>query len=241
MAYTEGSFLSNHQGRWNVTKLVLRSISFFIGIIIIGLSAGDGVHILTVGDDYLLDWAYTFPVVFVTFATDAVELGLGFLWKRNPGIRPGWHIGAELVLLGGNVVALYLLSQRFPPDYGWFNGNRIYSTIRSIKAALIAFESILAIDRFILFVMACVDTHIYHTAVQVQMIVQALRQQNANDPTTAGLVNNAMYLEQQGIPTHGYQQMPRPSHEPYPTPEYYRELPDNQKFQGDIRRQLYAT
>ncbi|KAK5626810.1 hypothetical protein RRF57_002525 [Xylaria bambusicola] len=241
MAYAEGSFLSYHQGSWNRTKLVFRSISFVLGIIIISLSAADGVRILEIGNTSLLEWAYTFPVVFITFALDAAELGFSFLWKRNPGIRSGWHIGAELVLLGGNSVVIFAISQRLPPGYGWYSAEYMGALITSLKIAIITFVGILAIDRLILFVMACVDTHRHHTAVQVQMIVQALRQQNMNDPTTAGLVNNAMYLEPQGIPPQGYPQMPRPSHEPYLKPEYYRELPENQKFQGDIRRQLYAT
>ncbi|KAJ3567714.1 hypothetical protein NPX13_g6669 [Xylaria arbuscula] len=179
---------------------------------------------------------------FFSFGIDGFELLFCFLWQRNPGIRPGWFIGAELILLGGNIVALVFLSAGLPTQWD-IESDFSYGPIRSIKIAIISFVAIFTLVRFILFVFACIETHTQHTAKQVQMIVAALRQQNMNDPTTAGLVNNAMYpdQQQQHIPPYGYPQMPRPSHEPYPNTVYYRELPENQKFQGDIRQQLYAT
>lgn len=55
-----------HEGRWNVTKLVLRSISFVIGVVIIGLSGDDGRRLMMIEDgdpSFLYDWSFTFPIV----------------------------------------------------------------------------------------------------------------------------------------------------------------------------------
>jgi hypothetical protein len=44
-------------------------------------------------------------------------LTFAFIWKRNPGIHPGCHIAAELVILGGNLVAFIFIGSYF--SYGF--------------------------------------------------------------------------------------------------------------------------
>ncbi|KAI0434821.1 hypothetical protein F5Y09DRAFT_189541 [Xylaria sp. FL1042] len=239
----EGSFWSHHQGRWNATKFVLRSISFVLSIIIIGLSVNTSIRLLewpAYADWIRLDWWFSLPVTLLSIALDFAELLFSFLWKRNPGLPPGWHIGIELVLLGGNIVALIFLAGSIPVrSFDPFDDSPYF--LRSIKIATLAFIGIFTIIRFILFVIASVDTHRYHTAAQVEMIVQALRQQNIQDPATAALVHNAMYPNRPPIPLQEYPQTHRPSQEPYYKPEYYPELPENQKFLGDLPTLLNRT
>ncbi|KAI0805491.1 hypothetical protein GGR55DRAFT_279199 [Xylaria sp. FL0064] len=239
----EGGFWSHHQGSWNATKFVLRSISFVLSIIIIGLSVNTGIRLLD-WPDYsfwiLLDWWFTLPITLLSIALDSAEFLCCFLRKRNPGLPPGWHIGVELVLLGGNIVALVWLARALPSiNFNPYGVSPYF--LRSIKVATIAFVAIFTIIRFILFVIACVDTHRYHTAVQVEMIVQALRQQNIQDPATAALVHNAMYPNRPPIPLPEYPPPHRPSQEPYYKPEYYPELPENQKFLADLPTLLNRT
>ncbi|KAI0913766.1 hypothetical protein F4823DRAFT_501635 [Ustulina deusta] len=239
----EGGFWSSHQGTWNATKLILRSISFVVSIIIIVVSVDVSVRLLE-WSDYavyvLLDLWFALPITFFSIALDGAELAFSFLWKRNPGLPPGWHIGTELALLGGNIVALIFLSNSIPGGYDYQYGDAL-ALIRPLKITTISFVAFFSIVRFVLFVIACVDTHRYHTAAQVEMIVRALRQQNINDPASAALVHNAMHPNRQPIPLQEFPLMQRPSQEPYNKPEFYPELPENQKFLADLPAQLKTT
>lgn len=62
----EGGFWSSHQGTWNATKLILRSISFVVSIIIIVVSVDVSVRLLE-WSDYevyvLLDLWFALPIV----------------------------------------------------------------------------------------------------------------------------------------------------------------------------------
>ncbi|KAI0538433.1 hypothetical protein GGR58DRAFT_299262 [Xylaria digitata] len=241
----EGSFWSYHRGRWNVTKLVLRCISFVLSIIIIGVSIADSVLIANRGADYtfLLDWWFTLPIILISTGLDTVELICIFVRKCNPGLHPGFHIGTELVLLGGNITALVFLSSSIPTenDYRNYYFPALSGVVRPLKITVTFFVAIFSIVRFILFVFSSVDTNRHHTAAQVELIVRALRQQNINESMTPAQVHNALYPNRQPIPLHEFPQAIRPSHETYNKPEYYRELPDNQKFLGDLPTLLKAT
>jgi hypothetical protein len=86
-----------------------------------------------------------------------------------------------------------------------------------------------------LFVIACLDTHSHTTNAQVQLIVQALRQQDNDKPAA---YNNTIFqqaIEQMNHPDYGRQ---NPLQElPIRSPQelsnesgFYPELPGNQKF-----------
>ncbi|KAI1300470.1 hypothetical protein F5Y03DRAFT_397186 [Xylaria venustula] len=234
-----GDFWSYQQGNWNTTKLALRCISFVLSIIIIGLSVNTSLRLLgwpAFAFYYLLDWWFALPITLIALALDFAELLSSFLRKRNPGLPPGLHIGIELVLLGGNIVALVFLGGSVPgEDYSPYEPSPVF--IRPEKIATLAFIGIFTIVRFILFVTACVDTHRYQTAVQVEMIVQALRRQNINDPAAAALAHNVVYNNREPIALPEYPQIYRPSQEHYGPPEQYPVLPENQKFLGATSRE----
>ncbi|KAI0975781.1 hypothetical protein F4678DRAFT_457134 [Xylaria arbuscula] len=237
-------FRSYHQGSWNTTKFVLRCISLVLSIIIIGLSVNTSLRLLgwpTFTYYFLLDWWFALPITLIAIALDFAELLSSFLRKRNPGLPPGLHIGIELVLLGGNIVALVFLGSSIPSeDYSPYDISPKF--IRPEKIAVLTFIGIFTIVRFILFVTACVDTHRYQTAVQVEMIVQALRRQNINDPAAAALAHNVVYNNnREPIPLPEYPQVYRPSQEHYGPPEHYPVLQENQKFLGDMSTLLKNT
>ncbi|KAI1120772.1 hypothetical protein F5Y10DRAFT_117242 [Nemania abortiva] len=232
----KGELWSYHQGRWNATKLALRCLSFVLSIVIIGLSANQGVRVSNLSEDhwgFYINWYFTLPITLISIGTDGTELMFSFLWKRNPGLHPGWHIGIELALLGGNIVALIFISTTIPGDYTYYYFPDFPRDLGHIIIATVAFLGIFTVNRFILFVIACVDTHRYHTAAQVQLIVQTLRQQNLNDPTTAAIIHNSMYPTNNSkpVPLQDLPQAVRPSDEA----TLYPELPENQKFLGDLR------
>ncbi|KAI0096780.1 hypothetical protein GGR51DRAFT_553371 [Nemania sp. FL0031] len=247
MADMGGRLWSHHQGGWNVTKLVLRCFSFVLSIIIIALSVNEGIRVSN-GFNYrsgffYINWWFTLPVSLISIVADGADLLFGFLWKRNPGIHPGWHIGLELVILGGNIVSLVFISSTIPGYYGYNYDDSFYLTTSHIVIATVAFVGIFTINRFILFVIACVDTHRYHTAAQVQLIVQTLRQQNLNDPTTAAIIHNSLYpASYTKSPQPAYIQdhppMARPPYRPSDEVTLYPELPENQKFLADLRPSL---
>ncbi|KAJ8133495.1 hypothetical protein O1611_g129 [Lasiodiplodia mahajangana] len=244
----EGGLWSHHQGGWNVTKLVLRCLSFVLSIVIIGLSVNEGIRLSGASDArrFYTSWWFTLPLALISIGVDGAELIFGFLWKRNPGIHPGWHIGIELVLLGGNIVALIFISSTIPGYYGYYYDDPNFArAISHLLIVTVAFVGIFTVNRFILFVIACVDTHRYHTAAQVQLIVQTLRQQNLNDPATAAIIHqyNSLYPANytnnpQHIPIPDHPQMARPPYEPSDEVTLYPELPENQKFLADLRPSL---
>ncbi|KAI0487420.1 hypothetical protein F4859DRAFT_255204 [Xylaria cf. heliscus] len=231
---------SYQRGTWNATKFVFRCVSFALSIIVIGLSVDNSVRVrIWAGykDNPRLDWWFTLPVTLLSISLDCAELTCSILRKRNPGIPPGWHIGTELVLLGGNIVALIFLGTEIPPPGGYSYAFEAWAPlyIRPFQIASVVFLGLFAIVRFILFVIACVDTHRYHTAAQVELIVQALRRQNLDDPTTAAIIHNLAHPtnhtdHRQPAPLHEFPHMTRPKQDLSDESTLYRELPDNEKF-----------
>ncbi|KAI0458522.1 hypothetical protein F5B21DRAFT_500419 [Xylaria acuta] len=232
------SWWSYHRGRWNATKFTFRCISFALSIIVIGLSVNNGVRIRNWSEYQIylqIDWWFTLPVTLLSIVVDCVELTCSILRKRNPGIPPGWHIGIELVVLGGNIVALVFLASVIPRDDEYAYAPWAPLSLRPFQIASVVFLGLFTVVRFILFVIACVDTHRYHTAAQVEMIVQALRRQNLDDPTTAAIIHNLTYPTnqtdyRQPAPFHESPHMTRPTQDLSDESMLYRELPDNQKF-----------
>ncbi|KAH8166377.1 hypothetical protein CIB48_g1863 [Xylaria polymorpha] len=243
------SWWSYHQGRWNAAKFVFRCVSFALSIIVIGLSVNNGVRVRNWSGwkDYLrLDWWFTLPVTLLSIAIDCAELACSILRKRNPGIPPGWHIGIELVLLGGNLVALIFIASLIPPAEGFAYGSWAPLSLRPFQIASVVFLGLFAVVRFILFVIACIDTHRYHTAAQVELIVQALRRRNFDDPTTAAIIHNLTYptnyTDHRQPALHEYPHMTRPTQDFSDESMLYRELPDNQKFLvSELPPTLYKT
>ncbi|GAW15626.1 hypothetical protein ANO14919_050430 [Xylariales sp. No.14919] len=238
-----GDFWSYHQGRWNATKLGFRCFSFVVSIIIIGIAVNDSLRILEWSNDYgfLLDWYFTLPVTLFSITLDSIELAFTAFWKRNPGLHPGFHIGTELALLGGNITAFIFLSSSIPTENDYYYIPSLSREVRPLKIAVLSFLGVFTTTRFILFVMGSVDTHRHHTAAQVEMIVRALRQQNIDGPVSAAQVHNAIHPNRQPIPLQEFPPAIRPSQDTYNKPEYYRELPDNQKFLGDLPTFLKQT
>ncbi|KAI0403534.1 hypothetical protein F4802DRAFT_284878 [Xylaria palmicola] len=235
------SWWSYHRERWNLTKFVLRCISLVVVLILIGVSAADGSSYYSMNQS---DWWFILPIALLTIIVDFVELLCVALLKRNPGIPPGWHIGFELALLGGNLVAVIFISSTIPSSDGYpysypESGIDIY-----FKVVLTAFLGLFIIVRFILFVIACVDTHRYHTAAQVEMIVQALRRQNLNDSSSAAAALSAFYPKENinirnPVPLQQLPHMTHPAEDPSDDARFYPELPENQKFLADLPARIH--
>ncbi|RYC61869.1 hypothetical protein CHU98_g4355 [Xylaria longipes] len=215
---------SYHRGRWNATKFILRCISFAFSIIVIGLSVNNGVRVRNWSEYrsyFRIDWYFTLPVTLLSIVVDCAELACSVLRKRNPGIPPGWHIGVELSLLGGNIVALIFIASLIPPDNGYVYDLWAPLSLRPFQIASVVFLGLFT----------------YHTAAQVEMIVQALRRQNLDDPTRAAIIHNLSYPtnhidHRQPPPFHESPHMTRPTQDLGDESTLYRELPDNQKFLG---------
>ncbi|KAI1181079.1 hypothetical protein F4777DRAFT_953 [Nemania sp. FL0916] len=246
---SKATWWSYHESGWNRSKLILRCCSFLLSIIVLGISAREGVRVdyWQNYDVYLYrDWLFTVPLTLFSIALDGVELVLGTLWKRNPGVHPGWHVGGELAILGGNITALIFLGSTVPTNYDLFGQpfDPYPTEARNLMIGIIVFLGLFTADRFVLFVIACVDTHWHHTAAQVEFIVKTLRQQTANDPATAAIIhslhpsNHIGYrqpLQDLHLP-----QMAQPAYKPNSgdNSEFYLELPENQKFLANIRDNL---
>ncbi|KAI1156274.1 hypothetical protein F4825DRAFT_404656, partial [Nemania diffusa] len=242
----EGGLWSYHRGRWNTTKFVLRCLSFVLSIGIIGVSVNEGIRVLGLpgyGWRFYVDWWFTLPIALISIGVDCAELTFSFLWKRNPGLHPGWHIGIELALLGGNLVALIFISSTIPSEGAYYYDPNLPRFLQSLAVAVVTLLGIFTINRFVLFVIACVDTHRYHTAAQVELIVQTLRQQNLNDPTTAAIIHNAMYPtsyinHRQSIPLQELPKTTSSAHDHSDGSTLQPELPENHKFLADLRPSL---
>jgi hypothetical protein len=230
-------------------KLVLRCASFVISIVMIGLSVNASIRLMNwpgfenFGGSYTyLTWWFTVPVAIISILLDLTELIVSVVRKHNPGLHPGWHIGGELVLLGGNITALIFTSIMIPSRdlyYVVFNPPLI---VYGLTIAVISFLGLFTLLRFALFVIASIDTHRYHTAAQVRLIVQALRQQNFDDPTTAAAIQKSLYPKNSinhypQTPFQDFQQTQFP-HESGNQSGPYRELPDNDKFLADLPAML---
>ncbi|KAI1755849.1 hypothetical protein F4782DRAFT_372129 [Xylaria castorea] len=246
----QGSWWSYHCGKWNATKSILRCISFALSIIVIGLSVSNGVRVRNWSEYqnyFRIDWWFTLPVTLLSIVVDCAELTCTVLRKRNPGIPPGWHIGIELVLLGGNIVALIFIASLIPPEDGYTYGAQAPLSLRPFQIASVSFLGLFTVVRFILFVIACVDTHRYHTAAQVELIVQALRRQNLDDPTTAAIIHNLTYPtnyidHRQPASSNEFSYTTRPTQDLSDESTLYRELPDNQKFLvSELPPRVYRT
>ncbi|GAP89910.1 hypothetical protein SAMD00023353_4400140 [Rosellinia necatrix] len=236
-------FWSYHRGRWNATKLRLRCISLVVSILAIALSVNQSLRLLawdeyrdSGGSYYYLFYYFALPVTIIGTALDITELTFSVLRKRNPGLHPGWHIGVELALLGGNIAALIFTSISIPMDYSPYYQSEVPAGVTPVSIAAVSFLGLFAIIRFTLFIMGSIDTHRYHTAAQVELIVQTLRQQNLSDPTTAAIIHNSLYPKsyinhhQQPIPLQEFPHPIRPSHDLSGDGAFYPELPENQKF-----------
>ncbi|KAI1203508.1 hypothetical protein F5X97DRAFT_283165 [Nemania serpens] len=247
----KGGLWSYHQGRWNITKLVLRSISLVLGFALVGVSVPDAL-LVSEWSGYnsypTPDWWFILPIIIVSTGLDCAELASSIVWKRNPGLHPGCHIAGELVILGGNLVAFSFISPSVDISTTWYYDSTFPRAVGPLKAALIAFLGLFTADRFILFVIACVDTHRHHATAQVELIVKALRQHNIGDhnirdPATAEIIHNSLYPpshpnNRQPVPVHEFPPKTRPVHEPGDDAIFYRELPDNQKFLGSLHSNL---
>ncbi|KAJ2997650.1 hypothetical protein NUW58_g590 [Xylaria curta] len=237
----EDGWWSYHRGTWNTTKFVLRCISFALSIVVIGLSVETGIRVSNWSAFSFydrVDWWFTLPVTLLSIILDCSELALSVVRKRNPAVPPGWHIGLELVLFGGNLVALVFIGSIVPPEGVQRLQTPFPGGVRPLRIAMLTVLGIFTTVRFILFVIACVDTHRYHTAAQVELIVQALRRQNLDDPTAGATIPNSAYLA-------NYIRNPQhPRGPPYwPAQMHsdesplYPELPENQKFlAAELRR-----
>ncbi|KAI3327114.1 hypothetical protein HD806DRAFT_383224 [Xylariaceae sp. AK1471] len=246
------TLLSCHRGRWNVIKLCLRCISFVLSILIIGLSVNEGIRKRSWyeshpgGSPFGYAWWFCLPITLLSISLDGYELTSTVIRKRSPGIHPGWHVGVEIVLLGGNIVALIFISSQFSEFANWdvyVYGQSYFPPIslRPLKIAIVAVVGVFTLIRFILFIFACVDTERYLTTARVELIVQVLRQQNINgDPAAAPIINNSIHPQVTQHRNQAYYDKPTslegPPHTIWsPTqlssePAFYPELPENTKF-----------
>ncbi|KAI0201819.1 hypothetical protein F4808DRAFT_99592 [Astrocystis sublimbata] len=247
---------SYHQGPWNATKCILRCVSFVSIVIATGLTIENGVR-PGLPSRLGIDWWITLPYAIPSIIVDSIELTCSILRKRNPGIPPGWHIGAELVLIGGCLVALVFLSSAIlSATYGYRSVDNPLApplSFRSSQIADVTFIVLFLLVRVILLVFASVDTHRYRQAAEVKLIARALRRQNLDESLTAMILHNLTNPKNPQSPKNQIDlEQPPPSHDfdfvhkmlpmPYPNDEsaQYRELPDNTKFLStDLPPRIY--
>ncbi|KAI8630804.1 hypothetical protein F5Y19DRAFT_426431 [Xylariaceae sp. FL1651] len=245
---------SHHQGSWNIAKLTLRCTSFVISVVLIGLSADEGVrtaiwvkatpqfyHFATPG------WYFCLPIALYSIILDSTELICAFMRKRNPGISSGWHVGAELFLLGGYVVALSFLRFSLADNSDIYFKHIPPKILASLDISLISFTAAFSAVRFVLFVMACIDTHRYNNATQIERILHALRQADIDEK---GKTSSSQATENT---SYTYHATPVPPQEPLKPPvakkspqepseeaAFNFEIEANQKFPVELSTELWG-
>jgi hypothetical protein len=65
--------------------------------------------------------------------------------NRNPGIHPGWPVGIELVIFGGNIVAAFFIASEFrefgdPYLYPYYGPLPLF--LRPLKIAILFFVGV---------------------------------------------------------------------------------------------------
>ncbi|KAI0840798.1 hypothetical protein F5Y06DRAFT_261798 [Hypoxylon sp. FL0890] len=173
--------LPQYSKSWTVSKLILAIFLIIVAIIILALSC------VFLGEDGDAQWsaAYALPITILSILWNGAELITFAVRSRKDmkrGIHPGAHVGlhlcfwlacvfAVLITVGLDVSVQSILNNcteetnnsysyySYCDDYGYSNPSYMNGTYLPMLRAMAALFCLMTIIHFILFVMACIDTH----------------------------------------------------------------------------------
>ncbi|KAI0420301.1 hypothetical protein F5X98DRAFT_372110 [Xylaria grammica] len=170
-----------NQRKWNVIKVVLRSLC-------LTLSIADIAELVAV--DYspsdLEYWpTVAYPILSVFILWDVVEfvviIARGSVAK---GVHPGAHVGVELILWLGTIFTV--TSQALSADWGQLAGFTTSPTWAYVALTQFIILSLLGVLRFVFFVRACVEVDRRKKDRRLQQLVFAIQEQG-RDPQAVPL------------------------------------------------------
>ncbi|KAH9990070.1 hypothetical protein F4779DRAFT_610182 [Xylariaceae sp. FL0662B] len=226
---------SDNQGTWNNAKLALRCSNFVVCIIMIGISADKQTDTSTLN---VPNWYFCLPIALISILWDAAELIVVRVRKRNPGILPGWHVAIDFAIFGGTVTALSFVAMDLSYVFGPWASETHPTTkaTQSRTSALLGFIALFCIVRFVLFVLACIETHRRNRAAQVERVLKALRQTDGNIKETplAYRANDPLYQQVHGYTNDAYHGQHIPTQELSATIRYPQELSSEPAFHAEM-------
>ncbi|KAI1080855.1 hypothetical protein F5B20DRAFT_97125 [Whalleya microplaca] len=189
-----------NQRKWDVAKIVFRSISLAAGLSI--LAALIGVFVMRIN---LRPMKLSFPVTIVICAWDIAEfITICARRSKSRGIKPAAHVGVELVIwlfsfltMGVQTWAISMPRRHRIAEHEHIA--RHWIKIDQAHIGLLFFEGLI---HFILFTRACVEVDRKKKDRRVQQLVLAVQQQQAAVAPPPGYVtqHNTGYTMQEGIP-----------------------------------------
>ncbi|KAI0101576.1 hypothetical protein GGR51DRAFT_332818 [Nemania sp. FL0031] len=171
-----------NQRKWNVVKVVLRSICLALSII----DVAELIAIQTASNalDYWPSVAY--PVLAGFILWDVIEFVVIVVrGSTAKGVHPGAHVGVELILWLGSVFTITI--QGIKANWGelgapdWVLEERDLYPWVQVALTQFSFLSLLALLRFVFFVRACVEVDRRKKDRRLQQLVFAIQEQG-RDP-----------------------------------------------------------
>ncbi|KAI1409318.1 hypothetical protein F5Y13DRAFT_170160 [Hypoxylon sp. FL1857] len=173
--------LPQYSKSWTLSKLILTIFLIILAIVILALSCA----FLGEGGDAEWSAAYALPITILSILWNAAELITYAVRSRKDvkrGIHPGAHVGLHLCFWLACVFAVLITvsmslsvqviledcaeeaNSRYSyysycDDYGYNNPSYMNNTYLPMIRAMTALFCLMTIDHFILFVVACIDTH----------------------------------------------------------------------------------
>ncbi|KAI0023954.1 hypothetical protein F4780DRAFT_686180 [Xylariomycetidae sp. FL0641] len=220
-AARESKLVVYYQGRRNMTKFAMRCFSMLVSIIAISLSASDDQYFYFTGRAYY--WCT--PILLIPLLWDVVELVTIRVRGRNPGILSGWHVGVELVAFTACVLAIAFVALEYEEMVLNFDHPETPMEWKHRMLVLLALLALITVDRFGLFVFACVETYRRNESHKVEAIVRALRQIDRETSDDAKANRDARSDYQKRLPV--YYRQALHVHEFGSAPAAHRELPSH--------------
>ncbi|KAI8633569.1 hypothetical protein F5Y19DRAFT_245524 [Xylariaceae sp. FL1651] len=246
----EADIESKHQRMWNITKIFLRCFSFILGVLMVGLSVNDGLRLQSWYESNRGSyhprypyWYFHLPIALVSAIVDCSEWLFTFIRKRTPGIPPGWHIGLELALLSASLVTLVFTKNLINNMAFPYADGPIPRHLQSLRIALLFITGLFSIVRFLLFTIACVDTHMYRRSMHKERVVRTLRELKIIEDVAADRADHLLYFQALNCTNYTYydrsacpQELPalRSPQELSNEFVHHRELPGSQMFPVEL-------
>ncbi|KAI1142183.1 hypothetical protein F5Y05DRAFT_216939 [Hypoxylon sp. FL0543] len=173
--------LPQYSKPWTLNKYILTIFLIIVAIAILALSC------VFLGEEGDAQWsaAYALPITILSILWNGAELITFAVRSRKDvkrGIHPGAHVGVHLCFWLACVFAIFITvglslsiqsiledcaeeaNSRYSyysycDDYGYQNPSYITGTYLPMLRAMTALFCLMTLDHFILFVLACIDTH----------------------------------------------------------------------------------
>ncbi|KAI0491178.1 hypothetical protein F4859DRAFT_508967 [Xylaria cf. heliscus] len=190
-----------NQKKWNIIKLVLRTLCLLLSIIDIA-----ELIAIETASNALYYWpSVAYPVLAGFILWDVIEF-IVIIVRGSPakGVHPGVHVGVELILWLGSVFTV--IAQAFRADWAQLGApewtlreEEIYTWVQ-VALTQFSFLSLLVVFRFIFFVRACVEVDRRKKDRRVQQLVIAIQNQG-RDPQDIPLATFRAAREQNHVGT----------------------------------------